>query len=150
MENLKKYAIIVIYPDGTVEKNKLNKYDPHIQYLYALMEKSNRLQEAAKKTNITIPNNYKTLTIPTDALDKKLANVGLVILHNFLIDDETLEDFYVTTPHELTDIQKEILNQIFDGSESYRGIFATIDDDGDLVDIQDEDVNELLGIRTKR
>ena len=139
----------MIHPDGSTEQNKIiKKYDSHIQYMYALMNNSNRLKEVANRANIKIRDDYETLNINSYSLDKQLAKVDIVVLHNYALDEATLKNFYITTPNVLTDIQKELIIKIHDAIGAEKIYLARLID-GEFEDLDDEEINEFLGIRTK-
>ena len=153
VNELDVYAIVLIYPDGKIEKiAKDGKMMFHMEYMVNLIKKSNRLKEIIKRNKFYIPKDKLeikcTLTYP---LDKLLAKEGIISLHNLDFDEDDIyneiEDwervFSITLPNEFTDEQKEEFRYITDNYDLSSGHFG-IENNDEVVDIDyDEVINKL-------
>ena len=74
VHKIKDYAIILIYPDGSIDKILADKRKFHMEYYMSLIEESKRLQEIVKKHNVSLPRDIKEAKLMlTYELDTKLA-----------------------------------------------------------------------------
>lgn len=144
MANIKDYAIIVIYPDGSYEGNTIDNYDCHMQYLILLANNSRRLKEIFKNNNIELSVKSEKAIEPTYSADLKLAQEGIIVLHNMELDDETLSGFYISTPQFINNNQRQSLNRLLDGFDMCDSWFGYLKD-GELVDVSFDNFEEIYG-----
>ena len=150
MNNLETYAIILIYPDGLIENIKLDKRRFHMQYFLSLAKESKRLEGIINSKKIQMPKNDINATLMlTYEIDEKLAEEGVIAFHNLLIDDETLNDFYITVPNKLSDEQNSIMKSIienYDMSKSWYGIL----EQSHINDTTYDEIIRLINNKTKK
>ena len=144
MDDLEKYAMIVIYPDGSFEGNKISNYDCHMEYLILLANSSPRLLDIFKRNDIELSLKSEAARQTTYKADLKLAKEGIIVLHNMVLDDETLQGFYITTPSTVNDVQKQTLNQILDGFDMQDGWLGYLEDN-ELIDVSFDNAKDIFG-----
>ncbi|MCM1052963.1 MAG: hypothetical protein NC483_03200 [Ruminococcus sp.] len=105
MNDLEKMAIILIYPDGEIEKIPITSHVYHIEYLAEHREKSQRFARVTIKCDFTD-------TLHED-IDTALVTNGVIVIFNLNIYDivrnpnyltEEKPDFTVFFPSELGSI----------------------------------------------
>ena len=142
LDNIRPYALILIYPDGLVENVLINDRTYHLEYFVKLRDKSERFKKLCKEKDIFIPSDIDSITDYTHYdLDVLLANEGLLSITSSYVDEETknaypdeIRDYYIIMPQKLTDEQIELLQRIIDNNNMgncYYGVFSN----WDIVDI---------------
>ena len=86
LENIKKYALILIYPDGYIEKVKRDDRQFHMEYFIELAENAARFKEIINQKNIYIPDKEEAIFMLTYEIDYKLAKDGIIVIHNLFLD----------------------------------------------------------------
>ena len=151
MDNINSYIIIVIYPDGTIEKVARDSRNNHIEYMISLINSSVKLKTLIKEKNIYIPIDEEEIKrSQTHDLDEKFAKEGIIVLHNMLVDlnIDWFQSFHISLPSNLTSEQKEIMHNIvskYDLSESWYGLLQ----DDELVDIKYDDMLNMISDKVK-
>ena len=151
MDNINSYIIIVIYPDGTIEKVARDSRNDHIEYMISLINSSVKLKTLIKEKNIYIPIDEEEIKrSQTHDLDEKFAKEGIIVLHNMLVDlnIDWFQSFHISLPSNLTSEQKEIMHNIvskYDLSESWYGLLQ----DDELVDIKYDDMLNMISDKVK-
>ena len=144
MDNIEEYANIVIYPDGLIEGNKITNYTCHMEYLIILANNSPRLRSVFEKYNIDLSINSDFSKEPTYSTDLILAKEGIIVLHNMVLDDETLKGFYITTPSSINDMQRQSLRKLLDGFDMQDGWLGCLKDD-ELEDVSFDSLEDMFG-----
>ncbi len=144
MDNIEEYANIVIYPDGLIEGNKITNYSCHMEYLIILANNSPRLRSVFEKYNIDLSINSDFSKEPTYSTDLILAKEGIIVLHNMVLDDETLKGFYITTPSSINDMQRHSLRKLLDGFDMQDGWLGCLKDD-ELEDVSFDSLEDMFG-----
>ena len=144
MDNIEEYANIVIYPDGLIEGNKITNYSCHMEYLIILANNSPRLRSVFEKYNIDLSINSDFSKEPTYSTDLILAKEGIIVLHNMVLDDETLKGFYITTPSSINDMQRQSLRKLLDGFDMQDGWLGCLKDD-ELEDVSFDSLEDMFG-----
>ena len=155
LDNINSQAIFLIYPDGTIETIERDSRNFHMEYMVELLEKSEKLHELVKESNIHIPTDENEIKyLVTLELDTLLAQYGIISFHNILIDSVFENQEYADTmfsvimPSSLTDKQKEVLANIFkkyNMTESWFGVYQ----DNQIIDMEYNEVKERLDSKTK-
>lgn len=150
METIDDYVIIVVYPDGRIEKIMKDDREFHMEYMVDLINHSEGLTRIAKENDVFIPDDeFEIKFSVTYTLDAELAKAGVITFHNLIIDLDVVSKindwkklFYITLPNELSDSQKQILNDItsnYDFSECWFGVYRNNV-------IENIEYDELLGM----
>ena len=156
MDDINDYIIIIVYPDGTIEKIVKDSRIYHMEYLVSLINSSKRLKKLVSEKNIYVPTDEDEIRFSTTYdLDAKLANEGLVIFHNLLIDldivdeiDDWQKAFHITLPSTLSDKQKEILSSVLNNNDMSECWFGILNNNA-IQDIDYEEVIEMINNKTK-
>ena len=156
LDNIKKYAIILIYSDGQIEKVKADGRKFHMEYFFTLNNQSTRLNQIIKQANVYMPDDEITAKLLlTYELDEALARNGVITIHSLFLDEEIREeiedyscDYYISMPSELSDKQQEIMNDIIHNYDMKECWYARLIDDK-LDDIEYEDMKSMLSSKIK-
>ena len=158
IENIKKSAIIIIYPDGKIKNIPIDTRLLHLRYFIDLYHQDKEFKDFADNNNVFIQDSFfDSNMLLTYEIDKDLARAGVIALHNLFIyevqkNSEYIKNappqFYVTLPsvlfNEQTSILKDVCND-FDMSCSLYGILM----DDELDDITYEEFIHILNNKTK-
>lgn len=156
MENIDKYAIIVVYPDGMIEKINKDEKEFHMEYMVDLINHSERLTKITKENDIYIPDDEFDIKLSTTyTLVAELAKAGVITFQNLVIDLDVVKEitdwkknFLIILPNQLSDDQKQILNNMinnYDFSESWFGVYLN----NVIKDIGYEEFLEMVRNKTK-
>ncbi len=158
INNLKYSSLLLIYPDGYIDRVNINRKVLHMDYFIDLCKNSTRFQEIIDQENINMPKNISlSENILTTDVDTKLAKKGIVVLHNLFIlevlkNDEMIDNapllFYISLPDNLSINQKEIMNNLINKYDLSCCLYA-IFNDFELVDISYDDILKRFNEKTK-
>ena len=133
-------SIILIYPDGYIDKIKKDEREYHMEYLFELVNKSNRLYECLSNNHIYLPDN------PIDAretfifdINKVLANNGVLVINSINLCEIAMgndfpDNYHVYLPSNLTDIQKELFRSILTDDDLKRTTIGKCENN-EIIDI---------------
>lgn len=155
--NISKYALFLIHPDGLIDKALIDEREFHMQYYYGLIKNSKRLQKIVKKTNVYLPEEEsESKYVLTYELDSKLAEKGIISIHNLFPDKEVMEElnahiqqYYIALPQDFSKEQKIIFKNIIDNNDLSESWFAISDIDNKLKEISYDDVLCLINNKRK-
>ena len=157
INNFRKDAIIIIYPDGLVKEVAIDKRLLHMKYFIDLYKEDKYFKEFTDDNEIVVPNDIDFSNSTTYSLDKELARSGVIVLHNLFIDeiyendkfiDSTPPQFYVSIPSVMSDEQKNILNELCDNYDMSCSLYGQYLDD-ELDDITYDELIEILKTKKK-
>ena len=157
-DDIRTYAIIIIYPDGVIEKAKIGTRIFHMEYIADMIKSSHRLKRAIKRQNVYIPKDEEEIKYMLSYdIDKSLAKEGIIIIHNLSLDKEVKEEiedwsrnYYISMPTELSEKQKSIFASICDNcdiSSSWFAAYSAIEDD--LVEITFDEMKASINGKAK-
>ena len=128
-----------------IGNDTLNEEDNyHLQYFHSMRDNSTRLKEIIERKNVKLPKS-KVLACGTPyKIDLALAKEGVIALHNMKLDDETLDNFFITMPESLNDIQKQCLNNILNDYDMSESSFSYLFED-ELLDVEFDEISDILG-----
>lgn len=116
MDDLPKTAILLIYPDGEIEKCMITNHRFHIDYLKELLRKSPRFAKICRKCNYTSGIHISH--------DEALALNGVIAMYNFnirdIVDDlsllyEDLPSFEVFLPRSFGSMEQlDLINYFYE------------------------------------
>ena len=131
MDDFKELAIMLIYPDGSLEKVPINDRLLHMNYFVDLESTSGKFKEALNRCKLELIDKFGIVELITYELDYRLAKQGIIAFHNLFIyeikkdreyADKNPPEYYISMPRELTEEQKEKMREIdehYDMSTSY-------------------------------
>jgi len=111
MEDLTKMAIVLIYPDGTVEKIPIGEYGLHIEYFREQLKKSPRFYDICKGLDF-----YNTDM--HGRIDTMLSLNGVIIIFNLDLRDivegyfdfqNKLPSFAIAVPENLESLEQTLI-----------------------------------------
>lgn len=154
LDNPQKYAIILIYPDGMIDKIARDEKIFHMEYFIELSHHSKRLNNFIKHQNILMPKDtFEAKMMRTIEIDTKLANHGVITIHNLFLDQDVRDeiedwekDFYITMPHELSENQKEIIKDFIDNYDMSNNWFGIYNNDK----FDDATIDEVMSMIQKK
>lgn len=143
MEDFNEQAIVVIYPDGTIEKIEITDKLLHMHYFRMLYEKSPRFKKAIQESNIDLDEISANIRGGYSNLNFFLSELGIISFLNLRIKEIKRNKIYskakpyflVTLPKEISEEQKEVLNNLFKEYDCSKNHY------GKLVDFQYIDIN---------
>lgn len=132
MKNINENAIIVIYPNGKIEKRAINDNLLHISYFRELCDESPEFKTILEEHNINVFNIKGNIRNGFNNLNILLSELGIISFYNLRIKEIRRNKLYekakpyflVTLPEELTDEQNLLLREMFneyDFSKSHFG-----------------------------
>jgi hypothetical protein len=158
LNKIQKVAVLYLYPNGLMSKRSITGKEFHLLYLLSIRNWNKNFKDFIKSNNISIPHNIDKLDCYlTTPIDVKLTEKGCITFYSLTMGaydfdkKEAMKNrpkFIIKLPSELTDIQKEILNDLviqYDLSDCEYGIFK----DGEIKDILYQDFLNILSSKTK-
>ena len=149
IEDLKDQAIVVVYPDGTIEQCPITFEVVHFYYMLDLQEESEKFADALEKSHVDLRYEGEIPpTLFTTGFDYALAKEqGVIVFHNLELSSinnnpDGLPYFSITMPNTLTDEQRETMTSIEEDNNLSGCSFGVPGDDG-FVDVQYEDAKKI-------
>ena len=151
IDNLDKYALIFIYPNGVIDKILIDDRAYHMQYYMGIINKSSRLQEIIKRNNIKLPKDEnEAIYMTTYDIDTILAKDGIIVFHNLFPNQDLMKEldlvfqnFFITLPNELSIEQREIMNNLINKNNFINSWYGKYDN-GKLIDIKYDEFKEMI------
>ena len=117
MENFYKVAIMLIYPDGSIDEAYVDKEVLHSYYYRELVEKSPRFSEIVKSRNIKIDDYFYTTNLDIVNIENIIVINNIDIFNIVRTKDylkNNVPEFLFNLPSEITDEQKIVLKDLFE------------------------------------
>ncbi len=151
IDNLDKYALIFIYPNGVIDKILIDDRAYHMQYYMNVINKSRRLQEIIKRNNIKLPKDEnEAIYMTTYDIDTILAKDGIIVFHNLFPNHDLMKEldlefqnFFITLPNELSIEQREIMNNLINKNNVINSWYGKYDN-GKLIDIKYDEFKDMV------
>ena len=156
MKNINENAIIVIYPNGKIEKRQIDENLLHISYFRELCDESPDFKKILNENNINVYNIKGNIRNGFNNLNILLSELGIISFYNLRIKEirknklyeKAKPYFFITLPKELTENQSLILKDMFndyDFSKCHFGKYI----DYEPKDIEYENVFDSVNIKHK-
>ena len=117
MDNFYKVAIMLIYPDGSIDEVYVDKEVLHSHYYRELVTKSHRFSEIVKSRNIKIDDYFYMTNLDIVNMEKIIVidNIDIFdIVHTKDYLKNNVPEFLFNLPSEITDEQKKVLKDLFE------------------------------------
>ena len=153
---MNKNAIILIYPDGEIDKSIIKDRDIHLAYFRNMSNSSPRFNKLLEENNININDMKGNIKARFTNLNLILSEFGIISFLNLRIKEirrnkiyETARPrFLITLPNELSNEQKHKLINIFKENDCSKCLFGKYSD-YEPIDIEYNDVIDLLTSKQK-
>ncbi len=146
-------AIMLIYPEGGIDRLPIDKDRHHMKYFLKLLNKSSYFSDIIKKNNINLANKSGELSdISTYELDANLTELGIIVVRNLDIpeiqkDQNFLEhsfpQYTFSIPKNFSTGQNKIMNKLLNDYDLQECWFFHNSGDG-LEDIEYDDVIAMI------
>ena len=153
---MNKNAIILIYPDGEIDKSIIKDRDIHLAYFRDISNISPRFNKLLEENNININDMKGNIKARFTNLNLILSELGIISFLNLRIKEirrnkiyETARPrFLITLPNELSSEQKHKLISIFKENDCTKCSFGKYAD-YEPFDIEYTDVVDMLATKQK-
>ncbi len=150
----KNTAIMLIYPDGKIDKLTIDGNLLHMNYFIELLGKSSYFLEFIHKNNLKFTDKKgRLLNISTYNLDINLTSLGVIIIRNLNIYElknqkdfakNNIPQYAIGFPQVPTPIQVSLMNELFNTID-LKNSFYYCNIESNLRDITYEDALNILG-----
>lgn len=147
MKDIVKMAIILIYPDGEVERIPITKETAHINYMIEHRAKSKKFARATKKASFTDPTHQD--------VNRELMLNGVITMINYnvldiVLDpkllDEFLPNFLIYLPISFGSVEQIMAyHEITDDYPQENKMCGTIDKETmEVIDLEGKDYEDFM------
>ena len=153
---MNKNAIILIYPDGKIDKSIIKDRDIHLAYFKEISNNSPRFKKILEENNININDMRGNIKAKFTNLNIILSELGIISLLNLRIKEIKRNKIYesarprflITLPEELSEEQKNRLISIFKENDCSKCTFGKYIN-YEPIDIDYIDVADMLTAKQK-
>lgn len=156
MDNISEFvntAIMLIYPNGGLDRLLIDKDRHHMKYFLKLLSKSSYFSDIIKKNNINLANKSGELSdISTYELDANLTELGIIVVRNLDIPEiqkdpnffeHSFPQYTFSIPKDFSIEQSKIMNKLLNEYDFKDCWFFHNSGDG-LEDIEYDDAMAMI------